>query len=91
MIWQGNKMDIKTKAEIIVQFTEELKDKKEFQDFFQYHDLGVPLAICVVKGFAELTDLGYEEVLYETYVDICDIYGADENKDYEDLDDLISG
>lgn len=88
MTGQGNKMDILKRSRIILEFTDEMREDLDFEDFFEYHDLGVPMAIALVNEFISLTETGIE-VVNETYEDICNIYGANVKEDYETLEDLI--
>lgn len=81
-------MDLLQKAQLIIQFTEQYLNDEEFEDFFIYNDLGVPMAICYANGMVELKEDG-QKLLNETYLELCSLFNADENANYEDLDDLI--
>ena len=76
-----------TKAEIIVEFTQDNFNDEEFNEFFDYNDLGVPLAIAITQDMVDLTDSGLE-IFEETWSDLCEIYGANPEESYEQLADL---
>ena len=78
---------LKTKAEIIVEFTQENIHDEEFNEFFDYNDLGVPLAIAITQDMVDLTDSGLE-IFEETWSDLCEIYDANPEEPYEQLADL---
>lgn len=81
-------MDNRTKAEILVQFTQDNFNDEVYEDFFDYNDLGIPLSIAIMQDMVILTDKG-EELLDETWNELCEVFGADPNGEYENVDDLI--
>jgi hypothetical protein len=80
-------MDNRTKAEILVQFTQDEFNSGEYDDFFDYNDLGIPLSIAITQDMVILTDAG-EELLEETWKDLCLLFDANPNDEYETIDDL---
>lgn len=82
-------MDLKTKAQIIVEFVEVEAENDMFEGFFSYNDLGIPLAVSLVNDLCQLNDKGIE-ALEETYtmllveLKVPDIY-----KEYTDLDEIV--
>jgi len=82
-------MDSKEKAVVLVQFLQEEHENKDFDQFFDYNDLGMPLAVAVEADLCTLTDEGLE-VLNETYRLLCEEVGADPNRDYESYSDMKS-
>jgi hypothetical protein len=80
-------MDNRTKAEILVQFTQDEFNSGEYEEFFDYNDLGIPLAIAINNDLVILTDAG-EQLLDETWKDLCLLFEADPNGEYESIDDL---
>jgi hypothetical protein len=82
-------MDNRTKAEILVQFTQDHFNSEEYDEFFDYNDLGVPLAIAINNDLVILTDAG-EQLLDETWKDLCLLFEADPNGEYESIDDLTT-
>lgn len=81
-------MDYKQKAQLIIEFTEQELGNEQFDDFFDYNDLGVPVAIALVNNLITLTKDG-EVLIDETYQELCNLFDADPNEDYQDIDDLI--
>jgi hypothetical protein len=80
-------MDNRTKAEILVQFTQDHFNSEEYDDFFDYNDLGIPMSIAITQDMVILTDSG-EELLEETWKELCLLFEADPNGEYESIDDL---
>ena len=77
------------KAEIIFEFINEEKMDGNFDDFFSYNDLGVPMAVMIVNDLIILTDEGLE-VINETWKSLCEqLNDADPNYEYADLNDLV--
>ena len=82
-------MDSRSKAEILVQFTQDNFNDEVYEDFFDYNDLGIPMAIAIIQDLVILTDAG-ELLLNETWKEMCDLFGADPNGEYESIDDVTS-
>jgi hypothetical protein len=80
-------MDNRTKAEILVQFTQDSFNDETYDEFFDYNDLGIPMAIAVVQDMVILTDSG-EQLLDETWKDLCLLFNANPDSEYESIDDL---
>ena len=81
-------MDNRTKAEILVQFTQDEFNSGEYEEFFDYNDLGIPLSIAITQDMVILTDSG-EQLLEETWIELCLLFNADPNLEYESIDDLM--
>ena len=81
-------MEIKDKAILLVEFIQANFTNPKFNEFFDYNDLGLPLAVAFENDLCTLNDKG-TEVLNETYNLMLDEYGADKDKTYETLDDII--
>ena len=82
-------MDNRTKAEILVQFTQDSFNDENYDEFFDYNDLGIPLSIAIVQDMVILTDAG-EQLLEETWIELCNLFEADPNSEYETIDDLVT-
>lgn len=80
-------MDNRTKAEILVQFTQDEFNSGEYDEFFDYNDLGIPLSIAITQDMVILTDAG-EQLLEETWIELCNLFNANPNSEYETIDDL---
>lgn len=81
-------MDNRTKAEILVQFTQDEFNLGNYDDFFDYNDLGIPMAIAVTQDMVILTDAG-EQLLDETWIELCNLLDVNPNEEYESIDDLM--
>jgi hypothetical protein len=82
-------LEAREKAEIIFEFINDYRDEESFQDFFNYNDLGVPLAVMIVNDLVILNE-GGTEVLDETWTSLCgNLNNADPDYDYESLNELI--
>jgi hypothetical protein len=81
-------MEIKDKAILLVEFIQANFTNPKFNEFFDYNDLGLPLAVAFENDLCTLNDKG-TEVLNETYNLMLDEYGVDKDKTYETLDDII--
>lgn len=82
-------MEIKDKAEIIIQFTQDNFDNDEYTDFFDYNDLGVPLAVAVFNDLVILTQDGIK-MFNETWSDLCKLFNKDPEENYDSIDDIYS-
>ena len=79
----------KEKAEIIFEFINVYRGDDDFDDFFNFNDLGVPMAVMIVNDLISLTDEGLD-VFNETWKSICETLNhADPNYKYTNLDELI--
>jgi hypothetical protein len=81
-------MDNRTKAEILVQFTQDYFNSGEYEEFFDYNDLGIPLSIAITQDMVILTNEG-EQLLEETWKELCLLFEANPDEEYESIDDLI--
>ena len=82
-------MDNRTKAEILVQFTQDEFNSGDYEEFFDYNDLGIPMSIAITQDMVILTDAG-EQLLEETWIELCLLFEADPNGEYESIDDLTT-
>jgi hypothetical protein len=82
-------MDNRTKAEILVQFTQDEFNSGEYDEFFDYNDLGIPLSIAITQDMVILTDSG-EELLEETWKELCLLFDANPDSEYESIDDVTA-
>ena len=71
------KLTFETKVRILGQFYTEFKDDKELENFFEYNDVGLPLAYFIFLDLAKETKLG-EEAVQETFILLLDTLKLDE-------------
>ena len=81
-------MDNKIKAEIINQFVTDNIENPDYEDYFTYNDLGIPLTVAFINDLCNLTERGVE-ILGETYTGLCNLLQVDEKESYEDIDDFF--
>jgi hypothetical protein len=86
---EKNSMDNESKAEILVEFTQDNFNDEVYEDFFDYNDLGIPIAIALTQEMVVLTNKG-EELIEETWKELCELFGADPNGHFENIDDVTS-
>ena len=82
-------MDNSKKAEILVQFTQDYFNSGEYDEFFDYNDLGIPMSIAITQDMVILTDAG-EQLLDETWNELCLLFNANPDDEYESIDDLTT-
>jgi hypothetical protein len=81
-------MDTTTKARIIEDFVGDYGKDPQYQDFFIYNDLGVPLALMINGKMVTPLDEGID-IINETYTMLCDILEVDKDKNYSNYNDFI--
>ena len=82
-------MNTLTKCQIIEEFAKKCMDEEIHSRFITYNDLGIPLAISISSEMAELKNNG-QEIIDETYSQMCELLEVNPNKDYANFDDLWS-
>jgi hypothetical protein len=86
---EKNLMENITKAHILVEFTQDNFNDDEYDEFFDYNDLGIPIAIALTQEMIILTDKG-DALIDETWNELCQLFGADPNGQYNSIDDVTS-
>ena len=82
-------LEAREKAEIIFEFINDYRGDEAFEDFFNYNDLGVPMAVMIVNDLVILNEGGVR-VIDETWESLCEnLNEADPDYDYESLNELI--
>jgi hypothetical protein len=80
-------VDTTTRAKLIAEFAYENINEPLASDFFDYNDLGVPLAIALSNDLCSITDKGVV-VIEETYNNVCDEMEVPNDIDYDDINDM---
>jgi hypothetical protein len=82
-------MDITTKIEFISKFVRNFNNEAEnYEEFFVFNDLGVPLAIMAHNDMVTLKDVGVD-IINETYTSLCETIGVKDDKDFSDFKEFI--
>lgn len=77
------------KVSILADLWMNYRDDPEFVDFYEYNDLGLPLAYMLDSNIVESTVMA-EAFINETFALL--LAGLEvEDENYESLDDLLSG
>lgn len=79
---------IDLKAAILVAFTNWSINNPRYQDFFRYNDLGIPVALALTADLVIPKPSGIK-ILSETYILMCAELGIDENKTFENFDEIL--
>lgn len=80
---------VNKKVAILAELYFKHKGDKDFEEFFEYNNIGLPLAYVVSEGLAKLETLG-ENYISETYGILIASLNADHEAEYESLEDLFS-
>jgi hypothetical protein len=81
-------MDNKQKALVLVEFINRYFNDDEYNDFFDYNDIGVPMSIMIANELVSLHEEG-QKVFDETWKEMCELLDCDPNGEYESLEDII--
>lgn len=65
------------------------KGDNALSDFFEYNNIGLPLAYVVQESLATLQPRG-EQYISETYAMLIESLGASHEEDYASLEDLFA-
>ena len=76
------------KCEILGLFYQLYKNEKEFAEFFQYNDYGLPTAYLVLYGLAEATDKGIRFVS-DTYEILCGALQIDVDAEFANASEFF--
>jgi hypothetical protein len=85
---QEHETSLDEKAQIIVEFVQDFRESGEYEDYFNYNDLGIPLAIALAQDMADLTESGLQ-IFEETWRHLCELFDMDETASYESIEDLM--
>lgn len=76
------------KCAILAELWMNYRDDEQLQDFVEYNDLGLPLAYIINTELATITSVG-ELYVNETFDLLCAAVGADDQKDYQTLNEMF--
>jgi hypothetical protein len=76
------------KVAILAELWTDYKDEEGMDDFFEYNDLGLPLAFMLERKIVESTPVAqvYIEEAFELF---CEVLGLDSDKEYESLNEMF--
>lgn len=87
-IAQEHETSLEDKAQIIMEFVQDFQGTGEYDEFFDYNDLGIPLAIAITQDMADLTESGLA-IFEETWSQLCELFEMDKTESYESIEDLM--
>ena len=64
------------------------KTDKEFADFFEYNDLGLPLAFMIEQKIVESTPVA-QVYIEETFELLVESLGLDPEEEYESIEEML--
>lgn len=82
------KTSYENKLAILSELWFHYKDDQNFEDFFEYNDLGLPLAYLISAGIIESTDKA-SRFIEETFVLLLAALDIEEDAGFEDLDTIL--
>ena len=77
------------KCEILSEFYEAFRTDPKFSDFFEYNDLGLPLAFMIEAKIVESTPIA-ETYINETFDLFCEALNLDSDEEFESLDEMFA-
>lgn len=78
-----------TKAEILSDLWLNYRNEDSLIDFFQYNDLGLPLAYALTFDLVTLKDNG-KAMIEEAFDLLLAALGIEEDEGYQNIDDLLA-
>ena len=80
--------DFDTKCDILSELWSNYKKDKQFAQFFEYNDLGLPLAFAISNKIVESTAVS-ESYINETFDLFCGALSLDSDEDWISLDEMF--
>ena len=84
---EENKTPLSSKCDVLAELWIRYKHDDEFKEFFEYNDLGLPLAYAISSGIVE-TSTTSEGFINETFDLFLEALGVDDSG-FESLDDIL--
>ena len=77
-----------TKYAILSNLWTDYKDDKDMADFFEYNDLGLPLAFMIEQKIVESTPVA-QVYIEETFELLVESLGLDSEEEYESIEEMF--
>ena len=77
-----------TKYAILSNLWTDYKDDKDMADFFEYNDLGLPLAFMIEQKIVESTPVA-QVYIEETFELLCESLELDSDDEYESIEEMF--
>lgn len=79
--------DFSKRCDLLNRFWMEFREEEAFESYFEYNDIGVPLAFAISEGIVKSTDTA-EAYINEAYDLLCETLNI-EIKTYDSLEDMM--
>lgn len=76
------------KCDILAELWTEYKNDVQFDDFFDYNDLGLPLAYAISAQIVQSSKIA-EDFINETFALFLDVLGIESDTGFESLADVL--
>lgn len=83
-----NETTFESKCEILAQLWTDYKNDEEFSDFFEYNDLGLPLAFAIFSGIVKPTKQA-RNFINETFLLLLAGLSIEEDFGFDTLDGIL--
>ncbi len=77
-----------TKYAILSELWTQYKTDKDMADFFEYNDLGLPLALMIEQKIVESTPVA-QVYIEETFELLVESLGLDPDEEYESIEEMF--
>jgi len=84
---EDNMTDFDNQVNILGQFYSDYREEKDFKEFIEYHDIGLPLAYLSAEGLAIPSESGRNYIL-DTFELFLQTIGVTDTG-FETLDDVL--
>ena len=81
-------IEFNQKCEMLADLWNKYKTDKKFEDFFEYNDLGLPLAFAISNNIVEYTPVA-RTYINETFDLLCEALGLETDDVFDSLDDMF--
>lgn len=85
-----NGTTFENKCAILSELWMDYRQDEQFKDFFEYNDLGLPLAYAVYTDMVQPKDLSIK-MISETFDVLLSGLGFEDDEGFETLDDVLNG
>lgn len=79
--------DFSKRCDLLNRFWMEFREEEAFESYFEYNDIGVPLAFAISEGIVKSTDQS-AAYINEAYDLLCETLNI-EIKTYDSLEDMM--
>ena len=81
-------IEFSQKCEMLAELWTDYKGDKQFKDFCEYNDIGLPLAFAISNNIVESTPIA-RTYINETFDLLCEALGLETDDEFESLDEMF--